>query len=246
MTTPTEPTDTASPPPPAPPPTTTAEDAASPTPDAAPPAPTPTDEERPALVGGGDDEDPEKEVVEGEWKRPDIHLEEVKVVTGEEEEIVEWTHRSKLYRWNDGQWKERGIGDSKLLRDKDGKIRFLLRQEKTHKIVANHYGKNGISHDFDKQSVPPVIPTNEACILRPNAGNDKIWTWSVLDSAEEPPVVEQFALRFATAESEFQYLARMTISFSCWEVQGRVRAIGRFQLEAHGGGEVWRLEKLKS
>lgn len=38
------------------------------------------------------------------------------------------------------QWKERGTGDVKLLKHKTtGKIRLLLRQEKTLKVCANHY-----------------------------------------------------------------------------------------------------------
>lgn len=66
----------------------------------------------------------------------------VQTSTGEEEEECVWTHRAKLYRWQDREWKERGIGDAKLLKDKKTeKIRFLLRQEKTCKIMANHYGK---------------------------------------------------------------------------------------------------------
>ncbi|CAE8592863.1 unnamed protein product [Polarella glacialis] len=47
-----------------------------------------------------------------------------------EEEI--YSQRSKLYRFSDGDWKERGLGDAKLLRHYEtGKTRFLLRQEKS-------------------------------------------------------------------------------------------------------------------
>lgn len=53
-----------------------------------------------------------------------------------------WKNRVKLYRWNDGQWKERGVGNAKLLRDKaDKKVSFRMRQEKTLKPIANHLGK---------------------------------------------------------------------------------------------------------
>lgn len=80
-------------------------------------------------------------------------------MTGEEEEEILWKQRAKLYRWSasktegePGEWKERGIGDAKLLKHKEsGKIRFLLRQEKTLKIVANHYGKLGCLIFFDKK-----------------------------------------------------------------------------------------------
>ena len=59
------------------------------------------------------------------------------------------------YRFKDGDWKERGLGDSKLLRHKacltpsteltvsdharlqvSGKVRYMLRQEKTGKIAG--------------------------------------------------------------------------------------------------------------
>ena len=50
--------------------------------------------------------------------------------------------RIKLYRYRNEQWKERGIGNAKLMRDKEQKrIRFIMRQEKTHKPVGNFFGK---------------------------------------------------------------------------------------------------------
>lgn len=52
------------------------------------------------------------------------------------------SRRSKLFRFDaeGNQWKERGTGDVKLLKHKTtGKIRLLLRQEKTLKVCANHY-----------------------------------------------------------------------------------------------------------
>ncbi len=39
------------------------------------------------------------------------------------------------------EWKERGIGEAKLLKNRStGKVRVLLRQEKTNKLVMNHNG----------------------------------------------------------------------------------------------------------
>ena len=88
-----------------------------------------------------DDEnyDPEQEV-NGDWAQ--VNLPEVPVLTGEEEEDVIEKFRTKLYRWRNKQWKERGVGELKLLKHKKtNRIRLLMRQEKTHKIVANHYSK---------------------------------------------------------------------------------------------------------
>lgn len=51
--------------------------------------------------------------------------------------------KCKLYRFDAdaGEWKERGVGQARLLEHKDNKkIRLLMRQEKTLKIRANHIG----------------------------------------------------------------------------------------------------------
>ena len=46
--------------------------------------------------------------------------------------------RAKIYRFRDNQWKERGVGNAKLMRNNISKrISFLLRQDKTMKPVAN-------------------------------------------------------------------------------------------------------------
>lgn len=131
------------------------------------------------------DYNPEEEVVTGNWNTPKVSLKEVEVKTGEEDETLFWSGRSKLYRWTNGEWKERGLGESKLLKHKEkGTIRFLLRQEKTLKLIANHY----------------IYPTESYCKLVPNAGSEKIFAWTVKDFAEEPKI-EQFALKFNTAEA---------------------------------------------
>lgn len=44
--------------------------------------------------------------------------------TGEEDEEVVYSHRAKLFRFADGEWKERGLGDVKILRhNQSGKLR---------------------------------------------------------------------------------------------------------------------------
>ncbi|CRG98991.1 ran binding protein 1, putative [Plasmodium relictum] len=131
------------------------------------------------------DYNPEEEVTTGNWNTPKVELKEVEIKTGEEDESLFWSGRSKLYRWVDGEWKERGLGESKLLlHKKKGIIRFLLRQEKTLKVVANHY----------------IYPSESYCKLVPNAGSEKIYAWTVKDFAEEPKI-EQFALKFNSAEA---------------------------------------------
>ncbi|KAK2198053.1 bifunctional Ran binding domain/Ran binding protein RanBP1-like/Ran-specific GTPase-activating protein 1 [Babesia duncani] len=132
----------------------------------------------------------EEEVVEGDWKARKVEVKEIHVETGEEDEDIFWQQRSKLYRWatdtdGNGVWKERGLGESKLLKHKTtGKIRFLLRQEKTLKIVANHY----------------VVSIGGLCQLTPNIGSDKIWVWTANNHCDDEPKIEQMALKFAQVE----------------------------------------------
>lgn len=133
----------------------------------------------------------EQEVTEGNWARPEVEVHEVKVETGEEGEDVFWKCRSKLYRWASGsEWKERGLGEAKLLQHKETKkIRFLLRQEKTLKIVANHY----------------VVATDVYCKLTPNVSSEKIWVWTVMDFADGELKNEQFALKFGQIEQAKEF-----------------------------------------
>ncbi len=83
--------------------------------------------------------DPEEEVV-GDYQ-PLVNLPTVEVQTGEEEEAIVLNIRTKIYRWDDAQWKERGIGNLKILKNRvSGRIRVLMRQDQTLKIVANFFG----------------------------------------------------------------------------------------------------------
>jgi Ran-binding protein 1 len=79
-------------------------------------------------------------------------------------------------------WRERGIGQAKILRHKEhGRIRLLMRQEKTMKVIANH-------------AIDPRIK------LETNAGSDRSWVWSAFDFAEGELVETVFALRFADSD----------------------------------------------
>ena len=46
--------------------------------------------------------------------------------------------RAKLYRFRDDEWRERGIGSARLIRDNNyNQVAFQMRHEKTMKPVAN-------------------------------------------------------------------------------------------------------------
>jgi E3 SUMO-protein ligase RanBP2 len=68
------------------------------------------------------------------------------VRTGEEEEVL-YKHRAKVCRHcgETKQWKERGVGDLKILRHRStGVQRVLLRRDQVHKIAANHRSGNSV------------------------------------------------------------------------------------------------------
>ena len=85
--------------------------------------------------------DPQAEVVDWSGQKK-LNLPEGPLATGEEDQETIATFRTKLYRWAQSQWKERGVGDLKFQQNKQNKrIRILLRQDKTHKVVANFLSK---------------------------------------------------------------------------------------------------------
>ena len=123
---------------------------------------------------------------------PVVQLEEVETETGEENEDVEFKMRAKLYRYCESlldvgtgnkQWNDRGIGDVRFMKHKEtGKLRLLMRQEKTLKIVLNHL-------------VSPEIEVTA------QAGSDRAWTWSAYNYADGEVEASTFALKFKNAEN---------------------------------------------
>lgn len=106
---------------------------------------------------------------------------QIDVKTGEEDEDLLYLHRAKLFRMcEDGEWKERGLGDVKILRHKQTKnLRVVMRREKVLKICLNH----ALSGEI---------------IYKPK--DEKSWLFVVHDFSEGESVLERFALRFKNAE----------------------------------------------
>lgn len=119
--------------------------------------------------------------------KPIIPLpDEVEVRTGEEDEEIMFCHRAKLFRHVDKEWKERGIGDIKILKNKSGSSRILMRRDQTHKICANH------------KITPELIltvPNNES----------KGLIWVANDFADEELHLEKFFVRFKLPETAKQF-----------------------------------------
>ena len=77
-------------------------------------------EEQKHDIDYADPEEDQKTKVDG--------LKDVAVVSGTEGETCIFKQRVKLFRFRDNQWKERGVGNGKLLRNKEKKqIRFVMR-----------------------------------------------------------------------------------------------------------------------
>lgn len=104
----------------------------------------------------------------------------VEVKTGEENETVLYSHRAKLFRFKDSEWRERGLGDVKILQHKaTGKMRVVMRREQIFKICLNHV----LDHDIEYKQK-----------------DDKSWHFVVNDFSEGELELEQLCLRFKTPE----------------------------------------------
>jgi Ran-binding protein 1 len=120
-----------------------------------------------------------------------VKLDEVETKSGEEEEEVLYGVRAKLFIYGETlldvgtgkkSWRERGIGEARILRHREHqRLRLLMRQEKTMKVIANH-------------ALDPRIK------LEPNVGSDRSWVWSAFDFAEGALAETVFALRFADSD----------------------------------------------
>lgn len=114
----------------------------------------------------------------------------VQVTTGEEEEEVKFKYRSKVFRWDKDtkEWKERGVGELKILFHPDNKTyRVLLRRDQVHKIACNHY----ITTDM---------------VLEPMAKSETAITWFAMDYSDDGEArVEKLAARFKLAETKDEF-----------------------------------------
>uniref|UniRef100_A0A8C0E827 RAN binding protein 2 n=1 Tax=Balaenoptera musculus TaxID=9771 RepID=A0A8C0E827_BALMU len=135
-----------------------------------------------ASVGTDEDSDvTQEEERDGQHFEPVVPLPDlVEVSSGEENEQVVFSHRAKLYRYDKdaGQWKERGIGDIKILQNYDNKqVRIVMRRDQVLKLCANHR----ITPDMTLQNMK---------------GTERVWVWTACDFADGERKVEHLAVRF--------------------------------------------------
>ncbi|XP_054168398.1 E3 SUMO-protein ligase RanBP2-like [Oppia nitens] len=111
----------------------------------------------------------------------------VDIKTGEEDENILYTSRTKLFCFCDNEWKERGIGDIKILQKKQlNGIRLLMRRDTVLKVCLNQSINKEMEFDLksDKKSI----------------------TWTAIDYSEETPNPQLFLLRFKNSEITEQFL----------------------------------------
>lgn len=137
----------------------------------------------PKVTESSQDESNEEEYVPTAEFTPVIPLPElVEVKTGEEGLEVLYEEQCKLFRFTDEQWKERGVGKMKILRDpKDGTIRLLMRRDQVHKVCCNQR----------------LTPNHE---LKALSTTDKAWSWVGKDFSEGELTDELLCVRFKTVE----------------------------------------------
>lgn len=114
--------------------------------------------------------------------KPIIPLpDEIEIKTGEENEEVLFEERAKLFRFTDKEWKERGLGKIKILKNKcSNKCRIVMRREQIHKLCANH----AITSEMELKTTQ-----NETNLI-----------WGANDYTEEEMKLEKFLVRFKYAE----------------------------------------------
>jgi hypothetical protein len=159
----------------------------------------------------------------GNWKIVD--LPEMPVVTGEEQEEEVTKFRSKIYRFHDKQWKERGVGELRFLRHKvTNFIRVLNRSEKTHKVVVNHLV-------IKQQTLGDLVQLKTS---------NNSWTWAAQDYSDEEPKIEKLCAKFTSKE---EYDRFETVFNESCETNAKILAEIKAKNEAEPAAEVKTEEK---
>ena len=128
---------------------------------------------------------------------------EDEALAGEEGEDHLFSHRAKLYVWSRKVWRERGVGEFKILRNPEtGKVRFLVRREQVLKICCNH-------HLYPSMDFKPLSSSSWFMTFLdqfgPFSSSDSAWFWTAPDFSEGKIVNRVFAVRFSTPEVAKQW-----------------------------------------
>lgn len=108
-------------------------------------------------------------------------------------ESVLGQYKNTHFKLNDRsvqEWRDRGVGDMKILKNKEtGVVRLLMRREQVHKVCCNHR----ITNDL---------------VLTKSKTNEKAYCWAASDFSDDTNgTFQQFTIRFKTAEQVRQIQA---------------------------------------
>ncbi|KAF5304638.1 hypothetical protein FQR65_LT07920 [Abscondita terminalis] len=147
--------------------------------------------------------------------KPVIPLpDKIDVKTGEESEVVVYCHRAKLFRFVDGEWKERGIGDLKILSNTETKkLRVLMRREQVLKICLNHFLTSNIEYKSKDDKT--------WLFTAPDYSEGQINHWQFCVRFKTPDVAKEFkkAVDDALSKSDSSFTAEPTIANDTSEVE---------------------------
>lgn len=100
-----------------------------------------------------------------------------------------FSQRAKLYRYDSStkEWKERGVGEMKILHHPGyGSYRLLMRREQVYKVVCNFLITSDVA--FHGLSM-----------------SQQAWMWAGMNHADEGSCVEQLAIKFKSPELAKQF-----------------------------------------
>ena len=126
---------------------------------------------------------------EGVVFKPIVSLpKQVEVKSGEEDEITLFNAHAKLYRFTQNTWKERGVGEIKVLYDPSRERgRIIMRRDQVHIVCANHFISKGMQ-------------------LKPQGSSGKSWMWHTQgDFADNEVKKELFAVKFKDTDTALAF-----------------------------------------
>ena len=110
---------------------------------------------------------------------PGVHFESIIPLPDEEGYKVMFTARTKLYRFTEKQWKERGLGDIKILYSSEKQhARLIMRREQVYKVCLNHYIKKDMEIQFRSRTEQNIL------------------VWNAVDYSDETPAMYAFNAKF--------------------------------------------------
>lgn len=154
--------------------------------------------------GGGEGDYHAEDFVPTAEFKPVVALPDlVEVKTGEEDMEVLFENRCKLFRYDGDskEWKERGLGNIKVLKGED--VRILMRREQVHKVCCNH-----------------KVLKNMTFSVKDTMGKAIVWT--AQDFSEGVLKVETFTARFKAEEQASEFLRVVQAAQTSMDEQNKV------------------------